>query len=378
MLFKDVLGQDEIKSKLINNIRNNRISHAQLFLGPRGSGNLPLALAYARYLACKNPGQDDSCGICPSCIKFNKYVHPDINFFFPIFSKKVGERTQTSKDFLAQWREFLSQDGYISLTDWYTKLDMENKQGIINAEDCNDIIRTLRLKSNESEYKIIIIWMIEKLYYSAAPKLLKILEEPPENTVFLLVSENQDMILNTILSRAQLLKIPRLKDEDIEKGLRERMNADSETASQIAMIANGDYYLARQMLENNEREQDSIKILREWLRSCFKPEYKTMFSHITELSKLGREKQKVLLGTAVEIFRQSLLVSYDANALFKTNSDYTREFVNNFAGSIKPEAMIKLSDIFSSAIHHIERNANPKILFTDLSLQSNLILRGKK
>src|SRR6056297_3365242 len=177
MFFKDILGQEIVKQKLIENAGKNRVSHAQLFLGSEGSGKMSLAIAYARFLSCKDPGIEDACGTCSSCIKFNKLAHPDVNFFYPIPSKKQGDRSLISKDFINQWREYLTISPYVSLNNWYNFIGMENKQGIINSDDCNEIIRVLGYKSYESKYKIIIIWMIERLYHAAAPKLLKILEE---------------------------------------------------------------------------------------------------------------------------------------------------------------------------------------------------------
>ena len=194
--------------------------HAQLFLGPEGSGKLPLALAYAQYINCQNRQEDDSCGHCPSCIKFNKLIHPDLHFVYPVSKTKDSSDKPTSKEFLKPWRELvLENNGYINLTDWYEKIDIEKKQGIINADDCNNIIKTLSYKSFESEYKIMIIWMVEKLFHSAAPKILKILEEPPEKTLFILISENPDIIINTILSRTQLVKIPKIANNDLYQEL---------------------------------------------------------------------------------------------------------------------------------------------------------------
>ncbi|MFP4288313.1 MAG: ATP-binding protein [Bacteroidales bacterium] len=375
MFFKDILGQEIVKQKLIENARKNRVSHAQLFLGSEGSGKMGLALAYARFLSCKNPGSEDACGKCSSCIKFNKLAHPDVNFFYPIPSKKQGDRSLISKDFISQWREYLTMSPYVSLNNWYNFIGMENKQGIINSDDCNEIIRVLGYKSYESKYKIIIIWMIERLYHAAAPKLLKILEEPPVNTIFLIVSENQDLILNTILSRTQLIKIPRLQDDAIEQGLIQQYKCEPEQARQIAFLAEGNFVRAQQMLKNSEINENNTNLLRDWLRACYKPDIEALVSFIETFAKLGREKQKTFLTFAIEIFRQCTLLNFNAEKLLRTTSS-NEDFIRKFSTVLKPEIAPPLTQEFSQAVFHIERNANPKILFTDLSLKTNRILRS--
>lgn len=375
MFFKDILGQETVKQKLIENAKKNRVSHAQLFLGSGGNGKMALALAYARYLSCKNPGIEDACGTCSSCIKFNKLAHPDVNFFYPIPSKKQGDKSLISKDFINQWREYLAITPYISLNNWYNFIGMENKQGIINSDDCNEIVRVLGYKSYESRYKIIIIWMIERLYHAAAPKLLKILEEPPVNTIFLIISENQDLILNTILSRTQLIKIPRLQDADIETGLIKQYDCDPEQAKQIAFLAEGNFVRAQQMLQNSEINENNTHLLRDWLRACYKPDIESVISFVDTFSKLGREKQKTFLIFALEIFRQCTLVNYKAEPLLRITAA-NEDFIRKFSGVLKPAIAPALTQEFSQAIFHIERNANPKILFTDLSLKTNRIMRS--
>jgi DNA polymerase-3 subunit delta' len=377
MYFKDIIGQENIKKKLINNVKNNRVSHAQLFLGPEGSGKLALAIAFARYLACQDPGDDDACGHCASCLKYNKLTHPDLNFFYPIPSKKKGDIPLVSKDFAAQWRSFLEKAPYVSLNDWYKNIEIENKQGIINAKDCNEIVKVLSYKSYESEFKVVIIWMIERLYHSAAPKLLKILEEPPEKNLFLLVSENQDLILNTIRSRAQLVKIPRLTDQQVRDGLITHYNCNEVQADQIAFLADGNFYHALEMLENQEGLENNTNLLREWLRVCYKFDVKEIISYVENLSKMGRERQKSLLSYALEVFRQCILLNYQASGLAKIHPE-SEDFIKKFSAILKPDVARAMTEEFSKAIYHIERNANPKILFTDLSMKSSKIMKAKR
>lgn len=377
MFFKDIAGQDSIKQKLIHNIKNSRISHAQLFLGPEGSGKLALAIAYARYISCKNPGPEDACGKCSSCVKFNKFAHPDLNFFFPNPSKRQGDKIYMSKDYTAEWREFLERSNYVSLNSWYSQIAIENKQGIINAADCNEIIRVLGYKSYESEYKIVIIWMIEKLYHAAAPKLLKILEEPPPKTLFLLVSENHDQILPTILSRAQLVKIPRLTDEEVKQGLTRIYQFDEKAAEEAAFLADGNFYQALAICQNDDTRENYARFLRDWLRHSYRFDPKEITKAIENLAKLGRERQKSLLNYGLEIFRQCTLLNYNASTLVKAPAD-AAEFIEKFSKVLSPQVALQMTEEFSKAIYHIERNANPKILFTDLSLKMNRIFMAAK
>jgi DNA polymerase III subunit delta' len=378
MYFKDIAGQEHIKQKCISNIKNGRISHAQLFVGPEGNGKLALAIAYARYLCCTNRAEDDACGTCSSCLKFNKLAHPDLNFFYPIASKKQGEKTYISKDYVNQWRAFLQKSPYVGLNEWYNFIEMENKQGIINVEDCGEIIRVLGYKSYESEYKIVIIWMIERLYATAAPKLLKILEEPPAKTLFLLVSENQDQILNTILSRCQILNIPRLSDEEVKEGLIKLHNVDSRIADEAAFLADGNFLQALAYCDKDESESNQTMFLREWLRDCYIFKLKEVLGHVDIISKMGREKQKTFLNLGLEIFRQCVLMNYHAAQLVKANSA-AYDFIAKFSKVLQPQLAMQLTEEFSTAIYHVERNANPKILFTDLSLKMSMIfMRAKK
>ncbi|MFH1321736.1 MAG: hypothetical protein ABII90_13940 [Bacteroidota bacterium] len=228
MLFKEVIGQQSTKEQLIQTVKDNRISHAQLFLGPEGSGNLPMAIAYAQYISCEKRGDEDSCGICPSCYKYNKLAHPDLHFIYPVATTKEVPKDPTSAKFSDKWRQAISENPYLNLNQWYNQIDIANKQGIINAEDCNEIIKKLSLKTYESEFKVMIIWKPERLYHAAAPKLLKILEEPPQKTLFLLVAENQDQIIKTILSRTQLVKFRKIYDQDLQREMTTKFSLSEE------------------------------------------------------------------------------------------------------------------------------------------------------
>jgi DNA polymerase III subunit delta' len=383
MFFKDVVGHKALKKQLIANVTKNRISHAQLFLGPEGSGKLTLALAYARYIHCHNRGPEDACGTCPSCIKFNKLEHPDLHFYFPTAKVKDMEDDENvekkprSKLFYNQWRELLRESSYVRYNDWLEKLGVQNQQTVIYAEDCNDIIKDLGLKAFGGQFRIVIIWMIEKLQYQAAPKLLKTLEEPPEGTIFLLISENKDAILKTILSRAQMVKIPLIEDADIEQRLNEMHECNPEKARQIAFLAGGNFSEALRILETNNEPQADFGVFRDWMRLCFQKKVKDLLQWVDKFSRAGRERQKAMLQYGLTIFRQCLLQNYQAGQALRLEGEQ-RDFIEKFSPYVNHNNALEIIDAFNQAIYHVERNANPKILFTDLSFNLARLFRQAK
>jgi DNA polymerase III subunit delta' len=383
MFFKDVVGHKRLKKQLIANVTKNRISHAQLFLGPEGSGKLTLALAYARYIHCQNRGPEDACGTCPSCIKFNKLEHPDLHFYFPTAKVKdmeddeSAEKKPRSKLFYNQWRELLRESSYVRYNDWLEKLGVQNQQTVIYAEDCNDIIKDLGLKAFGGQFRIVMIWMIEKLQYQAAPKLLKTLEEPPEGTIFLLISENRDAILKTILSRAQMVKIPLIDDADIEQRLNEMHECNAEKARQIAFLAGGNFSEAMRILETNNEPQADFGVFRDWMRLCFQKKVKDLLQWVDKFSRTGRERQKAMLQYGLTIFRQCLLQNYQAGQALRLEGDQ-RDFIEKFSPYVNHINALEIIAAFNQAIYHVERNANPKILFTDLSFNLARLFKQAK
>lgn len=272
MQFNKIIGQDHLKKKLRETVKNNRVAHAQLFYGGEGVGKLPLAIAYAQFINCKDENKfinGDSCGTCPSCNKYNKLIHPDLHFVFPIAGGDESKKP-ISSNFLTEWRELLLQnDGYITLNDWYQKIEIERKQAVINVSECNQIIQTLNYTSYESDYKVMIIWMVEKLYYVAAPKLLKILEEPPDKTLFLLIAEHTEQIINTIMSRLLPVKIPRIDDDAITEAIKKRFNVDDPIANQVAQQANGSFTEAVSLLDQSEDRKANFDRFKDWMRMCW-------------------------------------------------------------------------------------------------------------
>lgn len=376
MLFKEIIGQAQVKQKLIQTVKDNRISHAQLFFGPEGSGSLALAIAYAQYINCSDRTEEDSCGVCPSCMKYQKLIHPDLHFIYPIATTKSVTKKPLSKNFLHEWRTLFLSNYYLNLFDWLEYIGIENKQGIINAEDCNEVIKTLSLKSFESEYKVMVIWMVEKLFHSAAPKLLKILEEPPDKTLFLLISENADLVLSTILSRTQLVKVPQLSDTDIYYTLVEKNNCDPSKARRISNIVYGNYKEAIKLAAENEDEKYNFNYFSQWMRFCYKFSIPEIFGWVDEISKIGRERQKKFFIYALRIVRECLLVNFKTTSMTKLDG-YEAEFVNKFSPFINTANCIDITENLNDSLYHIERNANPKILFFDLSLKMAKLLKIK-
>ena len=349
MKFSEIPGNREIKNKLIQTIIDQRVSHAQLFFGPDDSYKLALAIAYAQFINCtgrtikddifpedKSSSDEDSCGTCPSCVKYGKLVHPDLHFIFPVSTTKKVSKSPQSKLFLPEWRGFLLENNFrAGLQSWYEAIGIENKQGIINKDDCNEIITTLSYKSYESDYKVMIIWMVEKLFYSAAPKILKILEEPPEKTLFILISEEPDQIIKTILSRTLMVKIPK---SDIP--------------------------------HPGTTEDESVHFLafREWMRNCYAGKIIELINFSAEISKTGREKQKSFLIYALKTIGLCASVNY----MNKTPGGLEGEeltFVLKFSPQIPSGKLIEFNTLLNDAIYHIERNAHAATLFLDLSMK---------
>jgi len=377
MQFKDIIGQEEIKKRLIKTVKDNRISHAQLFLGPEGNEKLALAIAYAQYINCTNKQDNDSCGECPSCKKYNKLIHPDLHFIYPVANTKEIKKA-TSIDFLPKWRNFLIKNKYhITLNEWLKEIGIEKKQGIIKTEDCNNIIKTLSYKSFEAEYKVMIIWMAEKLYHSAAPKILKILEEPPEKTLFILISEDQEQIISTIISRTQLIKIPKIKDEDIYKAIKDNFDLREKDISRIINLSGGNYKEALRLIEQSPDERYNIDNFIEWMRLCYKSDFFEINKFVIRISKIGREKQKNFLINSLKFLRLCLIYNYDKdkNKLKFEGDDLT--FIRNFSPFINSSNILQITDECDKAVYYIERNANPSILFMDLSIKLIYLLKKK-
>lgn len=402
MQFHSITGQIETKQQLVQMVQHNRLSHALLFLGKEGSGALQLALAFAQYIVCKpqpkevdlfeaeplttnnkqQTKENDSCGQCPACIKANDLIHPDIHFSYPVITKKQGEKP-VSTDFIKEWRQFIATNPYGNVYDWLQFIGAENKQGNITAHECNDIIRKLNLKSFESEYKILIMWLPEFLG-KEGNKLLKLIEEPPPNTLFILVAENEDLVLPTILSRTQLVKIPLLTNLEVEAALELTLSVKMEKARQIAAVAEGNYREALQLLQH--ADDDWEVMLREWLNAIIRTGPVAQVKWIDETAKLGREKQKQFLRYFIQLLEEAVRLRVmapttnpqgPAHGTLQEGEQPTNDFasrLNKLCSLSQQEAIINELD---KASYYIERNANAKMLFHALSIRLYHIINNK-
>jgi DNA polymerase-3 subunit delta' len=370
MQFKEIVGQSAIKQRLINSVNENRVSHAQLFLGPEGSGSLALAVAYAQYLSCEDKQADDSCGVCSSCRKYQKLMHPDLHFSYPFFAKHKDDNALT---FIEQWREAFTAYPYLSLDIWRDYLDAENKQANINIAECHQIIKKLSLKPFESTYKVLILWLPEYLD-KEGNALLKIIEEPQPNTLFLLVAQNQDQILNTILSRTQLIKIPALGYDDIKDYLIEQHHQTDEAAAAIAYLSNGNLTEALVMLQQENKGYHQLFV--SWLRLCFANKVLEILPFVDQLAKMGRENQKNFLRYGISFIRECCLLMAGAASLVHLPANEL-ETAQRMTSIMDVSMAQGISDELEKAHYHVERNANPKILFLDVSLQIIKTLKFK-
>lgn len=363
MRFSEVIGQELIKSKLIDEVKNNKVSHAQLLLGKMGYGGLALSLAFAQYLFCKEREENDSCGKCASCLKMQKLQHPDLHFVYPT----VQTISKTSTPLLGEWREQILTSPYFNLNDWSEAIDPKSRKPIISVHESDEIIKKLSLYAYEGGYKVMIIWMPEEMNSSSANKLLKILEEPPEKTVFLLVGEDQGKLLQTIISRVQVLRVPRVSFEETRQYLMNE-GAGATAADSIAARAEGDLRAAKKELQENSSQDEQRELFIGLMRVCYKKNVLDMMSWAGEASALGKERQKQFLSYSVHMFRQSILKNYTDDQLTHVTGEED-QFLSNFAKFITGNNIMDFTNSFNDASYHIDRNANPKILFTNLCFQ---------
>lgn len=376
MHFANVIGQSEVKHRLLNSAKENRVSHALLFLGPEGAGNLALAIAFAQYLVCEQPGEEDSCGKCPGCVKMKKLVHPDVTFSYPVATKEKIQKPK-SVDFVEEWRKAVLRNPYMNFTDWVQELDIENKQGIISVDESADILRRLSLKAVEAPYKIAIIWYPEKMHASAANKLLKIIEEPPDNTLFFLVTENYEQVIATIISRTQLVKLGRLNDTELAEALEQRHSLSKTDALKMAHRAGGNYLEAMNMIHHHEEGANLNAKFILWMRACWQLNLKQLNELTAELADTSREGQKLFLQNGLHLLRECLMINYADRSMIRFEGEELESF-KKFAALINQNNSEKFVEEFNKAHYHLERNANFKILFADLSFKAWELLRIKQ
>ncbi|MCU0354026.1 MAG: DNA polymerase III subunit delta [Cytophagales bacterium] len=368
MLFRDIPGLDELKHTLVQSVQTGHVHHAQLFFGNEGSGNLALAWAYATYVNCENRGTADACGVCPACSKIGKLAHPDLHQIFPVAATKKITKDPLSENFLPDWRIFLKANPYASLTDWLNHIGTENRQPQISAEESRQIIQRLSLKPYEAEYKVLLLWLPELLNVTSANALLKILEEPPPKTLFLLVSQDPNRLLTTILSRTQLVRVRAFTDREIAQTLTDRQLADPTRSAQIAYLADGNLNEALRLA--NEVKNDQHELFRDWMRLCFQAEKRLadLVKNADKLAALPREAQKNVLLYGISMVRESLVHTFNEPDLVRLEGE-EMTFVQGFAKVMNAEKAERLYGYLNDAVTHLERNANPRIVFLDTSLQ---------
>ena len=376
MNFEQIPGQNAVISRLVRSVKEERVSHAQLFTGPEGCGSLALALAYAQYVSCENKKSADSCGTCKSCVKYEKMIHPDLHFVFPVIKgKKVTD--PVSDNYIEEWREFVKKSPYFSLNDWLNSIEVGNAQGMIFASEASEIIRKLSLKTFESDYKIMVIWLPEKMHLSTANKLLKLIEEPPEKTLFLLVSEEPDKIVPTILSRCQLIKIPSFRTGDITDYLIERYHIHKAKADDVSKVANGNIIRAIDLCEQEDSSLLNLDRFKNLMRFAWKRDVVSLINWSEEMAAIGREPQKSFLSFTLRIVRENLMLTLDQmknKLVFMTGEE--AEFSSKFHPYINQENIYSFADELNKSYSHIEANGNAKIIFLDLALKiTRLIIR---
>ena len=366
MKFADIPGLSEIKSRLLDSVKQNHIAHAQLFLGKTGALNLPLALAYANYLHCQNKSEEDACGTCSACSKSLKYIHPDTSFVFPLGNVKGDKDEDRFKaDILKSWRAFLLEQPFGNVNDWTNYYGGEDKQALISREAGREIIKTLSLKPFESSYKVMIIWQPEFMHPSAANGILKILEEPPPNTFFFLVSNAAERLLPTILSRTQMVQVPQLPDEDLDTYLKDKHGVEDSRRQEILQLADGDLNVAIKLISSEEDHfQDRFA---DWMRSCYKRDYPKLVAFADDFHELDKLSQRNLFQYALGMMRETLLQHAGADSVGRIKSGEVK-FVKDFSKIMNVPKIEKINQLVTDAHYHLERNGSAKMIFLDLSL----------
>ena len=373
MRFSSITGIEDVKAKLTQSGHRNH--HAQIFYGPSGSANLALALAYATYINCENQQERDSCGQCPSCTKMDKLIHPDLHFIFPVSpTQKYKGKDAVSVNFITDWRELLNVHPFITLDDWISHFGGENKQVNISKEESRQIIQKLSLKSFEATFKIMLIWLPEWMHPSAANAILKVLEEPPGNTIFLMVSNDYENLLPTITSRAQLVNIRAFNTEEIEEYLHTQFDFDTNKAQHIAQLSEGSINKAIKLCAEQSPEGTNQSFI-QWMRLCWQNDYEALVYLSDDFHSSSRLSQKGLITGGLELIRNALLSGNGVEKLVQASSD-EKSFVKKFGESLSPGKIEKLSNDLSEAYYHIERNASAKMTFLDLSIRISRLLKS--
>lgn len=373
MFFRDVIGQEAVKNRLIQSAKEERVSHAQLLAGAEGSGNLALALAYAQYVSCSDKQHGDSCGECPSCKKYMKLIHPDLHFVFPVV-KTPKFKDPVSDHFIGEWRKMIFANPYFNLDDWFDFIGVENAQGLIYSNESAEIMRKLSLKSFESEYKIMIIWMPEKMHAACANKLLKLIEEPPVKTLFLLISEDEEEIITTIRSRCQLIKVPGIEPDAMAEAFKRMPEAVGKNIENLVHLSRGNYRKGLKLVESAGEGNENLEYFKGLMRFSYGRKFLDLFKWIDEISGIGRERQKSFLQYALMQVRENFIYNLKMPELVFMD-EQEASFSSRFSPFINERNVISVAEELEKAHLHISMNGNPRIIFTDMALKIVKLIR---
>lgn len=373
MQFKEIIGQEDVKAKLLHSFKQGRLAHAIMLLGPEGSGNLALALAFAQYIQCANKAENDSCGECLSCKRHKSLQHPDVHFSFPYFKKPKVDDTN-SGHYSAEWRELLAASPYFGIDHWRNQITKENKVLQMGVAEANYIVKRLSLKSHDSGKKFLILWLPEYLSSDTANKLLKTLEEPPENTIFLFVSNNIERILGTILSRVQTLVVPKIPDDTIREAL-VAQGIEEAKAKEITHYVDGNWWRAQLLAHSEDPNLFFSSQFITWMRMCYTKDVPQIVNWSDEMHKLSREDQKEFLLYALDQVRQNLVLNYTGTSLARMNAQEA-QFSQKFSVFINERNAEGLMNLITDAFHDIGRNAYSKLVLNDLSVKVHYLLRS--
>lgn len=373
MFFRDIIGQADIKCRLIDDVRRGRIAHAQLFGGPEGVGSLPMAIAFARYLCCEHPGEDDACGACASCAKFNKLAHPDLHFVFPVIN--TG-KMPVSDDFLPQWRELIHATPYFNLSMWLRAMNAENQQALISVKESDLLLRKVSYKSSQGGYKTVIVWLPERMNVECANKLLKLLEEPPGQTVFLFVSENAEQLLPTIQSRVQRWTFHAIPEDTISQSLSRQFGLSEIDAQRLAHQSAGNYLSALQLIHTSEDKACYLKSFVSLMRLAYHRKVKEMKLWSEDVASWGRERQKEFLSYSQHMVRNNFMYNLQEPSIVYLNTEES-EFSRKFSPFVNESNVMGIMDELSYAQQHIEQNVNAKMVFFDFALKMIVLLIQK-
>ncbi|MBQ2808939.1 MAG: DNA polymerase III subunit delta [Bacteroidaceae bacterium] len=375
MFFKDIIGQRGVIEQLRRSVDDNRLAHALLITGPRGNGKLAIAIALANYLLC-GKGNGDACGVCPACVKLGKFIHSDLHFVFPVKKKKSGSDNPVSDDYIAEWREMLSKGAYFSYDDWLAKLNLDNQQPMIYERESSEILHKLSMQSREGGWKVVIIWLPEKMKEVGSNKLLKIIEEPPKDTLFLLVSEEPDKIITTIQSRTQRVEVPRIAQEDMENALQSRLGLSFEDAKMIAQQSAGNWEQAEELISLSDDKALYLELFMQLMRIAYARNIREMKVWSEQVAALGRERQKRLLEYCQRMIRENFIMNFKENEM-NYMSQAERNFSVRFSPFVNERNIFGIMEELSEAQRHIEQNVNAKMVFFDMSLRMIVWIKNR-